>query len=338
MKVLFLSHHGCIRVMKQGLALMKNHDVHFMQASVTDGAFLLPMKECSFYTTKESLATKLRMMPDFDVIHVHNEPDWLVSVAKAAKPNTPVVYDCHDLDSQRETGEANPDEVEAMRLADAFIFPSQTYLKGATEYHSLPDNKPKAVVYSMCNKDMMTIGPLPRVRGIAYEGGIAAPVEDYEYSRYPAYRDHRELCEAMYYANIPIALYGVSDIFMTQYRATGAMCFPQMPYINMLRELSRWDWGFVGCMEKYKTMEGAMPNKLFEYVAAGIPVIACNAPEAERYVVDNDLGVSVDSIEDIPKIYLDHEFWREGVAYNRERFTMENEISKVEELYLEVVK
>ena len=128
MRVLILSHHGCIRVMKQGFALMRNHDVHFMQNSVTDEAFLLPMKECSFYTTRESLTAKLAVMPDFDVIHVHNEPDWLVTAAKKAKPNTPVVYDCHDLDSQRDGEKANPDEIEAMKVADAYIFPSQAVI------------------------------------------------------------------------------------------------------------------------------------------------------------------------------------------------------------------
>jgi hypothetical protein len=330
-RVLILSHHGCIRVMKQGFALMRNHDVHFMQNSVTDEAFLLPMKECSFYTTRESLTAKLAVMPDFDVIHVHNEPDWLVTAAKKAKPNTPVVYDCHDLDSQRDGEKANPDEIEAMKVADAYIFPSQAYYEGASRYHSLPPHKPKAVVYSMCNQ--MSIGPLPRVRGIAYEGGIAAPVEGYNYTRYPAYRDHRALVEAMYYANIPIALYGVSDIFMNQYRSIGALCFPPMPYVNMLRELTRWDWGFVGCAEKYKTMEGSMPNKLFEYVAAGIPVIACNSPEAERFVVDNELGVSVDSIEDINDIYDTHEEWREKVREKKDQFIMEREIDKVERIY-----
>jgi glycosyltransferase involved in cell wall biosynthesis len=76
-----------------------------------------------------------------------------------------------------------------------------------------------------------------------------------------------------------------------------------------------------------------MPNKLFEYVAAGIPVIACNSPEAERYVVDNGLGVSVDSIEDIPGIYDSHEEWREKVKEKREQFIMEREIDKVERIY-----
>ncbi len=319
--------------MKQGFALMKNHDVHFMQNSVTDEAFLIPMKECSFYTTRETLINKLMGMPDFDVIHVHNEPDWLVSAAKAAKPDTPVVYDCHDLDSQRDGEEANPDEIEAMKIADAYIFPSQSYYEGAIRYHSLPTRKPKAVVYSMCNQDMMSIGPLPRVRGIAYEGGIAAPVEGYNYTRYPLYRDHRALVEEMYYANIPIALYGVSDIFMSQYRTIGAMCFPPMPYVQMIRELSRWDWGFVGCADRCRTMEGSMPNKLFEYVAAGIPVIACNSPEAQKYVIDNGLGVSVDSISDIPGVYDSHEEWREKVKEKREQFIMEREIDKVERIY-----
>ena len=85
-------------------------------------------------------------------------------------------------------------------------------------------------------------------------------------------------------------------------------------------------------------MEGSMLNKLFEYVAAGIPVIACNSPEAQKYVIDNGLGVSVDSISDIPGVYDSHEEWRMKVAKKKTAFVMEKEIKKIEKIYRMVTK
>ena len=38
----------------------------------------------------------------------------------------------------------------------------------------------------------------------------------------------------------------------------------------------------------------ALPNKLFEYISAGIPVLASRLPELERVVADYGLGVVVD--------------------------------------------
>jgi len=38
----------------------------------------------------------------------------------------------------------------------------------------------------------------------------------------------------------------------------------------------------------------SLPNKLFEYVAAGVPVVACNFPEIKHFVESNKVGLVVD--------------------------------------------
>ncbi|NND72209.1 MAG: glycosyltransferase [Rhodothermales bacterium] len=53
----------------------------------------------------------------------------------------------------------------------------------------------------------------------------------------------------------------------------------------------------------------ALPNKLFEYCAAGIPVLGSNLPEISRMIQTHEIGATVDpeNIEDIGKKLLDLE-------------------------------
>jgi glycosyltransferase involved in cell wall biosynthesis len=41
----------------------------------------------------------------------------------------------------------------------------------------------------------------------------------------------------------------------------------------------------------------ALPNKVFEYVAAGVPVVVSDLPELRRLVTDHDLGWTVDGAD-----------------------------------------
>ena len=38
----------------------------------------------------------------------------------------------------------------------------------------------------------------------------------------------------------------------------------------------------------------ALPNKIFEYIASGLPVLAAHYPEAKRLLADHDIGLTFD--------------------------------------------
>ena len=217
--------------------------------------------------------------------------------------------------SQR-IGKATDDELKAFAAADACIFPSIAYVYGAINYHNI-DRKtfPFELVYSMCNKDDRPVIRLPKIDAIVYEGHHIAPLKDSifkpGFDGYYGYRDYRDFVLSCTERDIPTAFYGTRKDFEEAYRQRGAMVNRMLPFSTMMTELTRYSWGFCGHPDDHPQWQKAMPNKLFEYLTAGIPIIAWNCAEVEAWVKTYDIGVVVDDYEDIESVFYDCELWRE---------------------------
>jgi len=69
---------------------------------------------------------------------------------------------------------------------------------------------------------------------------------------------------------------------------------PSVPLEEMLGHTREADLGvslFESTCENYRL---TIPNKLFEYVAAGVPVVGSNQPEVEQLILEHGLGWTVD--------------------------------------------
>lgn len=82
----------------------------------------------------------------------------------------------------------------------------------------------------------------------------------------------------------------------------------------------------------------SLPNKLFEYVAAGVPVVASNFPEMRSFVDSNGVGLCVDPgdeeeiVSAIQRLLMDSSLYQTMVKNCREagkRYTWENEEAKL---------
>jgi len=334
--VLSISDHGCIRMVKEGLALM-NADVpiDFFTRKIASPEMEAHLSSVTKFNSEETFEAKLRNL-DMNLMHVHNEPDWIVHRAKSIRPEIPLVYDCHDLGCIR-TGQSTPDEDLAMKVADAYIFPSQACMQIAEDYHRIQEDKPRAVVQSMCLESMFIDGEMPRTGGIAYEGGVLAFPAGVPDPGPFAYLDYRPLAVSLTKARIPFTIYSSNNRYMYEYLVSGAVYISRLPYNLMLRELTRHDWGLVGCVEPCSQYDATIPNKLFEYMAAGIPIIVLNADECAEFVMQTGIGVVVNSMDDIPEIYGDNEKYRKKVLEVRGEFTMESQIPTIKALYREVM-
>lgn len=337
-RCLTLSYHCCCRVIKQALAMLgkvEGMDFIYMQTTVANRDMINVLPNMTYYDNPEMLVAKLKGLKGVvDIVHCHNEPDWMGPVVKEVLPDVPLVYDVHDLASMRDfpLDVLIDQEKRAMLAADAYVFPSYGYERDAREFHDIPKSKPSMVLYSYCFEQALSFEKFPRLRGIVYEGNLSG-----EFNPKMAYRNHLYLAEFCKIHNIPLAVYGGDNGVHQMYIKQAAMCFTSVPYPKLISNLSRYDWGFVGHAEYTKTLEYCMPNKMFEYVTAGIPVIVCNAPEAGKWAEDNGVGVSISSVHEIPEIYHRHEELRKNVEEKNKAFTMESQIPDLLGLYEKVL-
>ena len=262
MRILFLSYHCCIRVAKEYWALKAvcpDVEIHCCQTKVANGVAQYSISPLSFYhPTEELLEAHLRTLGRFDVVHVHNEPNWLARVARRVFPDTPLVFDAHDLDSMR-FGEFDEEEYAIISDCDGLVFPSVSYAVETRKRYQL-EHKHAAIVLSACNRSVMQnlhrLQPFPRLPyldGVVYEGGVSVTglkwednasitSEDEDLWR-RVYRDYRPIAHGLAEKDIPFAIYGVAPQLQPEYHAAGAICFPSMPYLNMLAQLSPVELG-----------------------------------------------------------------------------------------------
>lgn len=117
---------------------------------------------------------------------------------------------------------------------------------------------------------------------------------------------------------------------------------PRMPYSQMMVYTQLAEFGF--CLDKDTNLNYrfSLPNKLFDFIQAGVPIIASHLVEIERIIVGYDLGLFVESHD--PKVIAAtirkglsdesrRDQWKRNLAVAAEDLCWENEEKKLLEIY-----
>lgn len=262
-----------------------------------------------------------------DLYHVHNEPSWPVSMIKCIT-GKPVVFDVHDL-WYGLTGEKRDDEQRAFDDADGVIHVSGEY--GIPANVAYGYTGPWQIVRSFIPKAWMR--KPKKGSGLVYEGGALAPCQ---LRKFPALA-HRDLTDIM--RNI-MKRYRVTMYLpqnrdgRTFYRLLGAETPEPIDFFALLGRLGLSEWG-LSLFPPGNHVNASDPSKVQDYLAAGIPVVGNEGSAFGRFIEDEGIGVAVDPYSEF--ILPDSAPYRARVLEVRERFTMEAEIHKVEELYAEIL-
>lgn len=340
MRIGQIGFHSCIRQHKVGWEQCRiGWEVHLVGHMVAQTHSWNTYSSVHLYNpiNGETIDTRqlgniVRMLrPYVDLFHVHNEPNWIFDVVKS-NTDVPVVFDIHDWTSLRRVSEPPAVELEAEKIAiakaDGFGVPSEGYyerLKKITE-------KPIVCYQSRVGSWLFPEIPKEKIGGFVYAGGLS---DENDQDMNYAYRDWsgfaKELAEEK-----DVYLYSANPIRSDRYKHDRVHAAGPFSYPELLANMARHSVGIVGSPMVLQDFEDSMPNKLFEYIASGLPVVVLNAPEAKRFVEKHKLGYGVTNAKEA--IEAATELENDGtLADRRWDYAMEAEIPKITGLYRKVL-
>jgi len=341
LRIMMVTNHGCIRVIKESIPLMDaGHIVHFIARKQPWGHWLTNM--FSEYRGKRQLRS-LVANSNADIFHVHNEPDWMIKEVKDYANGRPVIHDCHDLLSLA-SGVQSTDEIQAFDIADGVIHVTETNRRLAENLYG--STKPTKVIHSYMPKGFI-MGDRDVVKteyvnfnNVVYEGGLNStdpPVV--EADRYKVnIRYWVEVIKAFRANGFNVTLYPAAKMPNLVYEQFGCFVCDPVPYPTLLVGLRPHGIGLVGSVYPVSYINCALPNKLFEYISQGVVPVVMNCTEAEEFVIKHDCGIVIKDINDFSPLKLDAlREKRNNVLKLRHKLTMESQISSIESLYEEVL-
>jgi len=264
-----------------------------------------------------------------DVYHVHNEPDWLITAMKELT-SKPVVWDVHDLNSLR-TGITREDERLAFELADGILTVNQelaAIIRSKTER-----DIPIGQYPSYCPMDWMP-PPIQEPNGpdIIIATGLN-PLAGH-------YRNWFSCFDEILDSGFTLVCYsGAIKDYHNLFRYRYEIKEP-IDIIELLGAYSNAHYGLAGAPNHNPLMSLATPNKPFEYIAAGIPVIVFGRHHKMLETFERlEIGIGIDYMSELPDAieHAKRTKMRESVIQNRTLFTMDRHEPLVFDFYGDVL-
>jgi len=348
-KLLEVAAHHCIRCIKKTRALRKiGYEIHGMGSKVAYGT-----NEYETYTIWQSKQQLQNAVANYIKLGVRaitwdNEPHqpaaWIREVINAMDMQDKVrlLVDCHDLEIIRR-GFSPPDELEMLNAADGLIYVSEPIQKYVNKI--LRISVPTIQLYSYCNKDIVEYDKnlIPNRQNLVYEGGANPPNEVQLNTLFP-YRDIHDILKKIIEMGNEVHMYCGNLSAYETFQNMGAVVYPPTDYDDLMPALTKYKYGIVVFNNKdgkQAQVNLTLTNKMFEYLMAGLPSLACWCPETEKYVDKHNIGFTFDDISGIgdtshlQDAYLDI---MKSIKKKRKELVMENYIWKIENLFAQLLK
>jgi len=347
LNILFYQPSPCIRNRKQAAALRhKGHRVTLAYSVATlEQVYGIPDDEVYSATVKVPSPYNLwEIMNDYDLLHIHNEPDiQTVQALENPARAVPLVHDTHDLMTHKNSGNAilMPYalymEHKANAYSDGRVYATAGQLIYALQQYRI-DTAASLVLMNFTSQDDLPDKRLPKLSEthggfhIVYQGGISAN---------GSHRDYRELFQQIAALKLHIHIYPVFECAEYQQldRHNKYIHYHEKTRPDeLLTQLTQFDAGII-CFNilherQRPAVDLAVPNKLFEYMAAGLPVISKDLKTLHSLIDQYQCGIIFETAQDIKdqldtlkavKITEDH------------RVVMEDHIAKLVGFYRSVI-
>ena len=353
MRILFLQQQPCVRALKYSVALrgaLPGIVLGFAYQGKTLSEWYGSGDELFerwWNLGEEPVETLQAAVDEFrpDLIHSHNLPDSLTAIAlELFAGRVPVVHDVHDLQSLRRTPYENgfPEPRETLALEQLAIEHCSALVAVSEE---LLDEirgryRPTAPTLAFPNyalrRDLPPVlAPARRRNGhrprIVYQGTLSMNGGHY---------DLREIFRAIVREGLSLDVYPSRPVPAYAELASepsGLRLHATLPQRQLLAELTGYDFGWAGFNAALNGahLDTCLPNKAYEYVGCGLPVLTLRHRALSRLVDEGPFGVSLTTLDDLggQLAAIDVVEVRRRIASARFELTMESNIHRLIELY-----
>jgi len=346
LNIVMVAGHCCIRVHKMAIPLIeKGHRVHLIGMRVP--TFWEQYKTFTLCTDVEQMleSMKLYARNGVDLFHCHNEPSWFVSALKEIT-DKPVVLDVHDSYLARSTPEQATEALDKgdhhvrvlveernnFQLADGLVFPGDSFRDVVCREFGL--QQPALTMPSYVPERFYQYSGRDWHGGLVYEGKVNTPDETKGSSKGFEYCDYTDVMNEAHKLGMDFHIYsGRTDEKFRKHYGDKAFLHKALEYDELLLSVGRHDWGLVGNVKKTSEWDVAMPNKLFEYLSCGVPVVSMNAGASSKFLEETGLGITVSSVEELAARWSEHREVRKHVLRGRKNWSMNAHIHKLENFY-----
>ena len=153
----------------------------------------------------------------------------------------------------------------------------------------------------------------------------------------------RSIFEALAAEGIEVHIYPSRDNFDYQNLSDtvqNIFYHPSLPPDKLLNEIAQYDFGWAGFNDTLNRvhMNSALPNKLFEYIACGLPVISFPHEALKRFLETHHFGLVIDTVSGLTERLRNPGMAviRENVSSHRLEFTVEANIGLILNMYLQL--
>ncbi|MEZ5552618.1 MAG: glycosyltransferase [Pseudomonadales bacterium] len=293
-----------------------------------------------------------------DIVQVHDLPALQAGVELSGRWQVPLIYDAHELyPEQRSFSRAQRaicSEAEKLLIgkADLVFAVNESIADEMATRYSID----KPVVLTNAIDPHPTFNPnerhdllrqklqLPTTRKLLLLQGGFSP-----------HRNLNELVAAMRRvrtADINLVMMGFGE-YGELLKATAAKLdllnknvhfLPAVPQSELLQHSASADLGIIPYPHVDLNSYYCTPNKLFEFIQAGLPILANDSPELRRFVVENDFGMvhgmpnppAIANAIDIAFERLSTATWKDNLMSSRSNFSWKIQdsvyIARIDEL------
>jgi glycosyltransferase involved in cell wall biosynthesis len=356
MRVLFLQQQPCVRALKYAAALRSAFpwiQLGFAYQGQTLSGWYGSGDELFerwWDLGSEPLKGLRQVGEEFrpDLIHSHNLPDSLTAIAlELFAGRVPVVHDVHDLQSLRRTPYEHgfPEPVDALALeqlaiekCSALVTVSDELLE---EIRVRYDPTAPSLVFPnyALRRDLMSVLPPPERRNghpprLVYQGTLSTNGGHY---------DMRGIFRAIVGEGLALDVYPSRAVPAYAELAAGLdglRAHATLPPSRLLAALPAYDFGWAGFNSTLNEahLDTCLPNKAYEYIGCGLPILTLRHRALARLVDDGGLGLSLATLDDLLEqlTAVDVVELRSRIADVRLELTVEANIHRLAALYLTV--